>query len=727
MNEQERVKQKFCSFDIAIDDFLSFSTLKEKDDKIAFVLGKMFTANHVWDANYVQNEAWHEEISDLMDALAKSKAKGWLIFEYSLYSLSDRIDVVLLMDSIVYSLEFKTGKQQVTEKSIEQAKRYAYDLKNFHEASKDLWVCPILIVEHEKTLDVPSSLVGHSEEGLFDLVSVSEKGIAKAIDVIAEENRNPVSKIKTQDDCDNWIQSKTEPSPDILSATKVLYDHISTNKKDFNECFKCDAEHPNIVNTTAVVENVIAKIRKDKTNNKAIIFVAGVPGAGKTVVGLNVAFQHSEVDKAVYVSGNGPLVEVLQSGLRRAVKNDYDDAIANETKPEKIEKLRAEKKSKLDAKRGINWMIEQFSEYKRALDSGQRSGVHVVVFDEAQRAWTKEKMIRDARKKSKGKKTKGLRLEILNAKSEPITLLDESMKALDDWNVIVCLVGLGQDIHDGEEGINEWINALLLPQYSGTQVYMGEGLLAQTIDPIKSELIQKIKMSLNFHYGPEYDGLFLKESLRSVTGNKLHEFTEDVLSGNAPQAKKDLSELEAAGYEIRLSRDLPKAKMWLYSHRSPGGRWGVIASSHADRLKPDGIVSDERWPDLNSWFFAGNDNPKSSNAMQTVLSEFSMEGLEVDRACVCWDLDFMWNGTQWLSRTYSPSKGWRNASSSLARYIKNSYRVLMTRSRFGFVIYVPDTSAMADPITGKDTDPSRPAELYNDVFHFLSACGIKPI
>lgn len=316
---------------------------------------------------------------------------------------------------------------------------------------------------------------------------------------------------------------------------------------------------------------------------------------------------------------------------------------------------------------------------------------------------------------------------IPDAQSEPVTLLNE-MFATTNWNVIVCLVGLGQDIHNGEEGINEWFRSCLSEKYEGLQMYMGSSLLEQTIDPIDKDIKERLLTSPNVHCDKEWADLYLKKSLRSVTGDCLHEFTEAVLNGDKELAKADAEELELAGYEIRLTRDYRKAKMWLYNNRAAGGRWGVLASSHADKLKEDGIVTDERFTDMDKWFFAPATDPESSNSMQTALSEFSIEGLEVDRACVGWDLDFFWDGTKWVPQTFAPTTGWRAPKNEgLARDIRNSYRVLMTRSRFGFIIYVPDTTEMIDQVTGKDLDPNRPHDKYNAIAKFFEECGIVSV
>jgi hypothetical protein len=732
MFETEKIIPDFCSYVSSIEDFLNFHNDQEKERKISEIFGKLYNGRPDLNPNSEQGKAWSQEIADLMDALTQSKAKGWIIFEYSIYRLSDRIDVVLLMDSIVYSLEFKAGHQDVTEASIDQAARYAYDLKNFHQASKSLWVCPILVVQNQFSLDKGKQVISHSENGLFDLQASSQKGLGQAIANIAEANPLPsVVEFKPMD-CVGWIKSQTTPAPDILRATQFLYDQVSSNTKEFQKRFKCDPAHPNIVGTTDTVETIIETTKLDPKNKKAIIFVAGVPGAGKTVVGLNVAFKHANPsDKAVFVSGNGPLVEVLQATLRHAIKDDYEAKVAKETDAAKIKILKAEQKEKLGNRRGIAWMIEQFTSYKSSLQNGGHADEHIIVFDEAQRAWTQEQMQQYAAKKARKEADVSHHPDrvvmIPKVDSEPVTLLKE-IYANNDWNVILCLVGLGQDIHNGEEGINEWLRSCLSDNYPGLQVYMGSDLISQTIDPIEPSIRERLLTSPNVHCDQRWDSLYLKKSLRNVTGDTLHEFTEAVLSGDKVKAKANATALEDAGYEICLTRDFRKAKLWLYNHRAAGGRWGVIASSHADKLKEDGIVTDERFTDMDKWFFAPSSDQESSNGMQKAISEFSIEGLEVDRACVGWDLDFYWDGVQWVPQTFAPTTGWRNPKDAeLARYIRNSYRVLLTRSRFGFVIYVPDTSLMVDPITGKDLDSNRSHDKYNAIAQFFEDCGITNI
>jgi hypothetical protein len=730
MLDSTKVIPDFCSYVISIEDFLDFHNKEEQDAKINKVFHDLYTGRPDLNPEQEQVMAWKQEIVDLMATLYNSGAKGWIIFEYSIYRLSDRIDVVLLIDSIVYSLEFKTGHQSLTEASADQAARYAYDLKNFHQASKNLWVCPILIIQNQHDLNQGKQVVSHSADGLFDLQTISQKGLAQALANIPEANPSLAKVTITPDACVDWIRSQTTPSPDILRATQYLYDQVSGDPNEFKKRFKCDPAHPNITNTTDSVETIIHLTKQSEDKRKAIIFVAGVPGAGKTVVGLNVAFKHSNPpDKAVFVSGNGPLVEVLQATLRHAIKDEYELKLGGETDPEKKKSIKKEQSEKLGNRRGIAWMIEQFTAYKRSLNEGGHSDEHIVVFDEAQRAWTKDQMqkyaTKRARKEADISNHPDAVVVVPEADSEPVTLLNE-MYTSSDWNVIVCLVGLGQDIHNGEEGINEWFRSCLAEEYPDLQIYMGKDLLDQTIDPIDPTLKEQLLVNPNVHCDDEWNDLYLKKSLRNVTGDCLHEFTEAVLSGDKEKAKEDAAKLEQAGYEIRLTRDYRKAKMWLYNHRAAGGRWGVLASSHADKLKEDGIVTDERFTDMDKWFFAPASDPESSNSMQTALSEFSIEGLEVDRACVGWDLDFYWDGAKWVPETFAPTTGWRDPKSEeLARYIRNSYRVLLTRSRFGFVIYVPDTTDMVDAITGKDLDPNRPHEKYNAIAKFFEECGLK--
>jgi KaiC/GvpD/RAD55 family RecA-like ATPase len=735
MMEQQGIVPDICSYVSSMDDFLNFHSKEEQKAKAKEVFGGIYQENRQQthgDITKEQADAWTEEIEDLMDTLKGAGAKGWIIFEYSIYRLGDRVDVILLMDSVVYSLEFKTGKQKITEASQEQAIRYAYDLKNFHQASKNLWVCPILVIQDDYDLDALRASVSRSESGLFELQSTSQKGLGTAIAAIAEANPKPQAKIEDDRACLNWIKSKTEPSPDILRATKYLYDQLSGNPEGYKHYFKCDPAHPNITNTTDTVETILRLTKASFPKNKAIIFVAGVPGAGKTVVGLNIAFKHANPpDRAVFVSGNGPLVTVLQATLRHAIKDEYEIKRSEASTPEEASRLKAEQKDKLGNKRGIAWMIEQFTSYKKALSSEEHNDEHIVVFDEAQRAWTQGQMAKYETKKAKqAAKGSGDSFGVIvlpSPESEPLTLLNQMFHD-QTWGVVVCLVGLGQDIHNGEEGINEWFRSCLNAKYKDLQIYMGKGLIDQKIDPIEDSLKEQLLTSPNAHFDARWNDLYLSKSLRNVTGDCLHEFTEAVLSGDVSAAAQSEEKLEAAGYQIRLSRDYKKAKMWLYEHRSPGGRWGVIASSHADRLKDDGITSDERFSDMDKWFFAPSSDPESSNSMQTVMSEFSIEGLELDRACVCWDLDFYWDGSKWVPQTFAPTTGWRiPKTEQIKRYIHNSYRVLLTRSRFGFVIYVPDTSSLIDPITGRDIDGTRPHAYYDRIAKFFTDIGIQEI
>ncbi len=214
MMEQQGIVPDICSYVSSMDDFLNFHNKEEQKAKAKEVFGGIYQENRQQthgDITKEQADAWAEEIEDLMDTLKSAGAKGWIIFEYSIYRLGDRVDVILLMDSVVYSLEFKTGKQKITEASQEQAIRYAYDLKNFHQASKNLWVCPILVIQDDYDLDALRSSVSRSESGLFELQSTSQKGLRTAIAAIAEANPKPQARI--ENDTAASIGSNPKRSP----------------------------------------------------------------------------------------------------------------------------------------------------------------------------------------------------------------------------------------------------------------------------------------------------------------------------------------------------------------------------------------------------------------------------------------------------------------------------------------------------------------------------------
>ena len=413
-------------------------------------------------------------------------------------------------------------------------------------------------------------------------------------------------------------------------------------------------------------------------------FVTGVPGAGKTLVGLDVVAKNlkKETDNlSVYLSGNGPLVEVLREALKKSVKD--------------------KKQNKKETEAAINALIQSSFAFKR--DNARLNTPtpeHIMIFDEAQRVWDVQKMTR--------KHEKDPDMSV----SEP-HLLFRIMDRHDDWAVMICLVGLGQDIYDGEVGINEWFRKGI-EDFADWEMYFSPAIFAQIED--KDIDVDMIKSCERCH---EMMELHLKTSVRSFRADKKCQFVDSLLD-NAPEKAKEVFSFISEKYPVYITRDIKKAKNWARSQVRGSQRCGVLACSSAQRLKPEGVYVPTEI-DVKNWFLAPSDDLRSSNMMEVVASEFKVQGLEIDWAVVCWDADlrrknqdewdhYSFKGTRWNKRNKLEQK----------RYLVNSYRVLLTRARQGMVIFVPHG-------VDEEEDATRNHQFYDEIYDYLLLCGIKEL
>lgn len=702
------------------------------------VYADLVSNGKIYIPNFEQICAWEEEIVCLQKTLLDCGAEGQIIFEYNMARLGDRIDVVLLLSSVVFSLEFKTGEQKPNPVSRKQANRYASDLRNFHEASKNLYICPILVVPEDASLDewvdseTPSG-------GVFPLQTANNKSLPHALERIQE--RKPQNITVDEAFAKEWINSPYKPSPDIIEAVGFL----KRNKAISDKAFRTDSTSRSIVDCSATIDEIIRDVQKTP-GKKAIIFVAGVPGAGKTVVGINTVFSHfSDKIRTAFVSGNGPLIQVLKSSLldqaSEALKNERYYELKDQYRNKSESELRVLMETDETLKeriaketRAIKWQMLEFKGYKE--DVYKRSKYiddNILVFDEAQRAWTSKQMQKKGLKRSQEGKAidpKGVIVELPKETDSEPSFLMQAMEMSPDWRVIVALVGLGQHINSGETGVNEWLS-VLGPKYSNWDVYLPDQLLNQTVDPVSEDnKIRLASLGDHFKHGPKYSGLYMSESLRNVRGSCLSEFVDGIIDGDSNAAKKNLAVLKEGGYPIFITRDLKAAKHYIkyVCCSGEGDRCGIIASSNALRLKVDGLLVNDRDFNTIDWFLAEPSSFKSSNFMEKPASEFDIEGLEIDWSVLGWDLDMRREENGWGQYSIAYKNDWVKQYGLKAEYIRNSYRVLLTRSRKGFVIFVPDTKADLDPTTKRDMDFTRPSKEYDKIYEFLHEdCGIQDL
>ena len=666
------------------------------------IIGELTLASQ-HDINEETSSSWVEEIDTLKEALAPFSGHGSVYFEYNIPRMGRRADVVAVIDGIVFVLEYKTAEQKFHRDAMIQVWDYALDLKNFQEGSHDRVLVPVLVAPKEKDKHCCLELK-HFEDNVYEPLMVNAHllgaGISKVLDSIPHEVQ-----LKTADDI--WAKSGYEPTPTIIEAAIALYEEntVEDITKHGGDIDKASVE----------LANIIESCRNN--NRKAICFITGVPGAGKTLIGLNTAIdQFNRDEKAVYLSGNFPLVEVLQEALAR----DYvrrDKIKAKQEKRKACTKEEAKSKVKafiqmihhyrdlyLEGTTIENGRIVPMPDYFQShSDKAYVPSEHVAIFDEAQRAWTQEELGRFMREK------KGIKDFPY---SEPEYLIS-CMDRQPDWGVVVCLVGNGQSINKGEAGLKEWIESIYR-SYKDWDVYISEYLM-------RSGDVTKEQMDLVRSQIKSREELHLKMSMRSFRSEKVSIFVNQLLALQKEDAASTLRELD--NYPIVMTRSLETAKQWLSDHNRGSERMGLLASSKAERLKA--ISINVRYqPDFVHWFLEDDRDIRSSNALEDTLTEFKVQGLEIDWACVAWDADLRLSqdGKSWQHFQLRSGTKWQNINKPLNReYQINAYRVLLTRARQGMIIVVPNGDHGVPP------DETRKPEWYDGIYNYLKEIGIKEI
>ncbi len=640
----------------------------------ALILGKLAKANE-FALEQTQRGAWEQEISILKQALLGYT--GQIYFEYSIPRMGKRIDVVLLISSVIFILEFKVGQVRFEANALDQVWDYALDLKNFHETSHDPAIAPILVATEASSEFILVTESNHNDKVLLPMRVAPEqlrKAIATTLQYYDGEPINPQV----------WGQGGYQPTPTIIEAAIALYSGHSVQDISRN-----DAGAINLKETSAVIQEIIQKSKAQ--NQKSICFVTGVPGAGKTLVGLNIATQNIDKDNdlySVFLSGNGPLVLILREALAR------DKWRAEQAKGKKL--------SKGEARRDVKLFIQNVHNFRDdcLVDLAKPPLEHVALFDEAQRAWNLQQTVNFMRRK---KNIAGFR------QSEPGFLIS-CMDRHPDWAVVVCMVGSGQEINTGEAGIAEWFRALQ-SDFPDWHIYVSPQIT--TAEFGSGDLLGNLANRPNLHF---QDDLHLAVSIRSFRSENVSLLVKQILDLDAPAARQTLLRI-GDKYPIVLTRDVSKAKQWLQQQARGNERYGLLVSSQAIRLKP--LAVDVRATiDPIHWFLDGKEDIRSSYYLEDVATEFQVQGLELDWACIIWDGDFRRTKNGWMYKSFVGSK-WNSIKKDERQvYLKNAYRVLLTRARQGMVIVVPD---------GDPADPTRKPEIYDPTYAYLKSLGLPEI
>ena len=531
---------------------------------------------------------------------------------------------------------------------------------------------PILIATHAKSSTFEIITTSHADN-LINPISTNAENLGKVI-------KDVLHFFSDEDliDDEEYLAGSYSPTPTIIEAAISLY-----NNHNVDEITRSDADAKNLKQTTSYISEVIRLAKTDK--KKIICFVTGVPGAGKTLVGLKVATEHldqSEGNSSVFLSGNKPLVDILQEALVR-------DKVSQE-------KAKGVKLTKKVARESVKSFIQIIHHYRDAYLSDPKAPYdHVAIFDEAQRAWTKEQTVNFmARKK--------------NFPNFPYSEPEFLISCLDrheDWAVVVCLVGGGQEINTGEAGISEWLDAIK-NNFQNWETHISPNLYESEYAAISA--IESLEEESVVVFNPD---LHLSVSMRSFRAEYLSKLIKEILDIDS-NAKETLKELQDK-YPIVITRNLDKAKSWLKEKARGSERYGIVVSSQAYRLKPMAI--DVKTP-INhvNWFLDGKDDVRSSFYLEDVATEFQVQGLELDWACVTWDGDLRFSEDGWKSHSFVGTK-WQNVhKESRKKYLLNAYRVLLTRARQGMVIVVPE---------GNIEDKTRLPEFYDNTFNYLKNLG----
>ena len=678
------------------------------------------------DAPTTTREAWKNEISIMQSVVYRLEEKeGHIVFEYDIPRLGKRVDVVLLLKGIVFCIEFKVGESRILEMDVDQVLDYALDLNNFHKFSQGKVIVPILVATNYQHASTTIQRSGYDDNVINPLVT-GTSGLFNLIESVLRKypNETPIDR--------NWIISPYAPTPTIIEAARSLYENHTVENITRHEADN--------VSTDRTIRYILQVIKDSKERGKkSICFVTGVPGAGKTLVGLDVAVKQTyqgndepvKDEGAVYLSGNGPLVAVLTEAL---AQDNYKRCREN-----------GEKKKMTDSRREVSKSIQMIHRYrdnmlakiKNPVENGmleidpakavkmEAAGYgeveHVAIFDEAQRSWT-HKRLADYLKRGG---TYGNKLKVPNFPVSEAAFLIWALDQREDWATIICLVGGGQEINTGEAGISEWITALN-HQFPHWDVYISPKLT--DAEYAEGKVNELLKDNPNVTYAED---LHLAVTLRSYRAEKLSAFVHALLSFD-DAASRIYAEIKDK-YPIVLTRDMTKARKWLHEKVRGTERTGVLVTKESARFKPLAIhILPSGDENAVHWFLEDKTDTRSSNYLEDAATEIQVQGLELDYTCLLWDADMRYENGKWRFYRFNGQTKWNEITETSEsrqeqiKYMLNAYRVLLTRARAGMVICVPEGNPNKT-LSGFWEDSTRLPEYYDGTYQYLKHIGIEEI
>ena len=625
-----------------------------------------------------QTLTWQRDIQSLQQALSVCDERshsviGWgIILEFSIPRKEKRIDIVLLVRDTIAIIEAKTGDTGSAAK--QQIETYALLLHYFHKASANRRIVPILVSSNDASPD----LVALNQREFFP--QMSSYWIAPVTNCSWENLPSLLLNIQNhagdQISEQQWETSPYFPVPSIIDAATALSSGLS-----IREIAHSEASEHEIESVGKTIQGYMNTAREQKQH--AICFLTGVPGSGKTLIGLSLAHSNENKQNPIhFMSGNGPLVKVLQHLFTQ-------------------ESMRKGTRSN-EAKEHARTLIENVHIFARNYtdDDSRAPSNHSIIFDEAQRAWNRAQNMKKFKRDY----------------SEPEMLL-RIMARHRDWSFVVALVGGGQEINDGEAGLEEWGRALLESKTDWT-IYASPEVLEGGPSTAGHRLFTDSTTSPSVTTNPH---LHLRTSNRSLRAEQLASWVNKVLDGDESGA----SEIQVTKrFPIFLTRDLNKMRAKLHAQRKGENRYGLVGSSGAARLRAEGLEPSSsfhaEYP-WEHWYLADSDDIRSSYRCEVFATEFEIQGLELDWIGLCWGGDMIWDSKAWklkAMRHGSPSKWNLIKNPEKLAYRKNAYRVLLTRARQGMVIYVP---------SGSVDDPTNLPEYFDPTARFLLRCGVLPL
>ena len=646
------------------------------------ILGTLQHFYHHNELQKQQTQAWEIEIKLLKKSfenivlLSPSTAKWSLLLEYPIPRRQKRLDAVLLAEDLIFCLEFKTKDKAHSLQSRRQVEDYALDLRDFHKASRSRTIIPIVVVPQAQSVE--NSHTQFATEPVRDVRQSNATDLTPTLlsvfNDLHQANDTPINPL-------DWDTSAYKPVPTIIEAAEALFAGHSVT-----EIAHTHAGAKNLNETSHRLVEVIQQAQQ--RSEKVICFVTGVPGAGKTLAGLNVvhnpALRQEGRPAGVFLSGNGPLVKIVSAALSRDHKRRMRETGGERTVTTFIQNVH------IFVQAALNKPDEPPPE-------------KVVVFDEAQRAW-------DA---SQNNKKNGTEI------SEPETMLS-IMDRHPDWAVIVALVGGGQEIHNGEAGLLEW-GKTLREKFKNWRIVVSPEVLKQDADNAGHRLFCDENLgSLTIQTEPS---LHLKINLRSFRADKIAEWVDAALTGDTIRAASLIPEIR--NFPFALSRSLETTRQWLRLHARGQQRAGLVASSGAVRLRADGLELSSGFRQGNRdmyvhWFLAQLPDVRSSNQLEVAASEFECQGLELDWVGLCWGGNFAFDAAKngWQHRYFSGSR-WGNVKSEIdQQYLLNAYRVLLTRARRGLILWIPK---------GDISDQTRTPEYFDSTAEYFIRCGLPMV